>query len=165
MKKIIFIIIFCWSAVAFAQIPRDLITSDPETNKAIAIAIQQYGEQAVREALRQGNSNQSSSMYRNNGYQNSGYQNNGYQNSYGGNSDRIIQGVYFYNGQTSLVNLRYTNGKVMAYSTSQDQFGHQNWRDMYPDNPHPTDTYEDGRVAYNYRYKVSIGNTWVYFNM
>lgn len=165
MKKIIFIMIFCWSAVAFAQIPRDLITSDPETNKAIAIAIQQYGEQAVREALRQGNSNQSSSMYRNNGYQNSGYQNNGYQNGYGGNSDRIIQGVYFYNGQTSLVNLRYTNGKVMAYSTSQDQFGHQNWREMYPDNPHPTDTYEDGRVAYNYRYKVSIGNTWVYFNM
>ncbi len=149
--------LFCISAIAYAQyVPRDLMTSDPALNRQIAEAIQQYGEQAVRKALLQGNNNNSTTSY----------QNNGYNNNYGNNSDRIIQGVYFSNdGRTSLVNLRYHNGQIWNYSTSQNQLGQQNWQSMYPDNPHPTNSTQDGMAARNYRYKVSIGGTYVYFNM
>lgn len=157
MKKIVILALMFFSGtIVFAQyVPRDLLTSDPAQNRAIAEAIQKYGEKAVREALA-GSQTQS---------QNSGYQNNSYQSGYSGNQERIIQGAYSYNGQTAIVMLRYSNGNITAYSTSQDQLGRYNWQSMYPDNPHPTNSTQDGMAARNYKYKVAIGNTWVYFNL
>ena len=96
------------------------------------------------------------------GYGNSGgYGNNG-SSSYG---ELILQGVYLANGQQNLVVLRYFGGKVTHYAISKDYTGKYNWQTMYPDNPHPTNSYQDGNMARAYKFKVSAQGTTIYFNM
>ena len=176
MKKVLLVLLFCMGTVAYAQIPQDLITSDPATNHAIAVAIQQYGEQAVREALKKGNANQSTSAYQNqnNGYQNNPYQNNSYQNNnqYNGyqndaynNTETVISGVYFSNGQTVVVNLKYSHQRIVAYSTSTDMAGRYVWKSVLYGEIGQTNNVEDGQAARYYRYKIKIDGTPVYFNL
>lgn len=87
-------------------------------------------------------------------------------NSYGMNQvERTIQGVYVYNNQLVVVRLRYFNGKITHYSTSRDMANREQWQSMYPDNPHPTNTMIDGQLAREYRYKVSVRGTTIYFNL
>ena len=87
-------------------------------------------------------------------------------NSYGMNQvERTIQGVYVYNNQLAVVRLRYFNGKITHYSTSRDMANREQWQSMYPDNPHPTHTTIDGQLAREYKYKVSVQGTTIYFNL
>ena len=100
-----------------------------------------------------------------------------YNNSYGNNNygqsnsnynqpvEKVIQGVYVYNNQLAVVRLRYYGGKVTHYSTSRDMLNREQWQSMYPDNPHPTNSMLDGQLAREYKYKVSVGGTNVYFNL
>ena len=104
-----------------------------------------------------------------NGYNGNNYNGNNYgqsTNSYGSpNVEKVIQGVYVYNNQLALVRLRYYNGKIMNYSTSRDMMGREQWQSMYPDNPHPTMEFQDGQLAREYKYKVSVSGTIIYFNL
>ena len=104
-----------------------------------------------------------------NGYNGNNYNGNNYgqsTNSYGiPNVEKVIQGVYVYNNQLALVRLRYYNGKIMNYSTSRDMMGREQWQSMYPDNPHPTMEFQDGQLAREYKYKVSVSGTIIYFNL
>ena len=81
--------LFSMGAVAYAQyvpatrtipVPSDMLTSDPAKNRAIYEAVQKYGVEAVREALRKEAISNSTPSQQNNGYQNNPYQNNSYQN-------------------------------------------------------------------------------------
>ena len=83
----------------------------------------------------------------------------------GGSSESLLQGVFIYNGQQNLVILRYSGGKVTHYAVSKDAMGNYDWQTMYPDNPHPTNSIQDGSMASAYRYKVSVQGTTIYFNM
>ena len=83
----------------------------------------------------------------------------------GGSSESLLQGVFIYNGQQNLVILRYSGGKVTHYAVSKDAMGNYDWQTMYPDNPHPTNSIQDGNMASAYRYKVSVQGTTIYFNM
>lgn len=181
MKKLLLVVLFSMGTVVYAQyVPSDLMTSDPATNQAIGRAIQQYGEKAVREALQKGNATQSTTNYQNSGYQNNGYQNNpyqnnsyqnnnnqyqGYQNDAYNNSETVIPGVYFSNGQTILVNLKYSHQRIVAYSTSKDMAGRYEWKSVLYGEPGPTNNVEDGQAARYYNRKIRIGNTFVYFNL
>lgn len=109
-----------------------------------------------------------------NGYNGNGYNGNSYSgsnygqstNSYGSpDVEKVIQGVYVYYNQLALMRLRYYNGKIMSYSTSRDMLGREQWQSMYPDNPHPTMEFQDGQLAREYKYKVSVTGTTVYFNL
>ena len=91
-----------------------------------------------------------------------GYGGGGYG---GGSSESLLQGVFIYNGQQNLVVLRYTGGKVTHYAVSKDAMGNYDWQTMYPDNPHPTNSMQDGSMASAYKYKVSVQGTTIYFNM
>ncbi len=101
------------------------------------------------------------------------YNNNSYGNSYGqsGNTysqsevEKVLQGVYVYNNQLAVVRLRYYGGKITHYSTSKDMLNREQWQSMYPDNPHPTNSMLDGQLAREYKYKVSVGGTAIYFNL
>lgn len=84
---------------------------------------------------------------------------------YGYSSDSVLQGVYIYNGQQNLVVLRYNSGKITHYATSKDGMGNYDWQTMYPDNPHPTNSIQDGNMASAYKYKISVQGTTIYFNM
>lgn len=101
-------------------------------------------------------------------YSNS-YNNN--SNSYSNNSyrqadiEKVIQGVYVYQNQLAVVRLRYYGGKITHYSTSRDMMNREQWQSMYPDNPHPTMGFTDGQLAREYKYKVSVSGTTVYFNL
>lgn len=177
MKKVLLVLLFCMGTVAYAQyVPSDLMTSDPATNQAIGRAIQQYGEKAVREALQKGSANQSTPTYQNqnNGYQNNPYQNNSYQNNnqYNGyqndaynNTETVISGVYFSNGQTVVVNLKYSHQRIVAYSTSTDMAGRYVWKSVLYGEIGQTNNVEDGQAARYYKYKIKIGGTPVYFNL
>ena len=83
----------------------------------------------------------------------------------GGSSESLLQGVFIYNGQQNLVILRYSGGKVTHYAVSKDAMGNYDWQTMYPDNPHSTNSIQDGSMASAYRYKVSVQGTTIYFNM
>ena len=101
---------------------------------------------------------------------NSNYSGNGYgqtDSSYSGsaNVERIIQGVYVYNNQLAVVRLRYYAGKIVNYSTSRDMMGREQWQSMYPDTPHPTMELQDGQLAREYKYKVSVSRITIYFNL
>ena len=108
-----------------------------------------------------------------NNYNSRSYNNNSYGNSYGqsGNTysqpevEKVLQGVYVYNNQLAVVRLRYYGGKITHYSTSRDMLNREQWQSMYPDNPHPTNSMLDGQLAREYKYKVSVGGTNVYFNL
>ena len=106
-------------------------------------------------------------------YSNS-YNNNNYSNSYGNSTnnmfnqaqvEKVVQGVYVYQNQLALVRLRYYGGKITHYSTSRDIMGREQWQSMYPDNPHPTMQLQDGQLTREYKYKVSVTGTIVYFNL
>ena len=107
------------------------------------------------------------------GYGNSYGNNNGYGTSNGfnnnsgvyGNTESVIQGVFVYNGQQTLINLRYVGGKITHYALSKDALGRLNWQTMYPDNPHPTNHLQDGNMSRAYKYKITIESTTVYFNL
>lgn len=171
-------------AVAYAQyvpatrtipVPSDMLTSDPAKNRAIYEAVQKYGVEAVREALRKEAISNSTPSQQNNGYQNNPYQNNsyqnynnqyqGYQNDAYNNTETVISGVYFYNGQTVVVNLKYSHQRIVAYSTSTDMAGRYVWKSVLYGDPGPTNNVEDGQAARYYRYKIKIDGTPVYFNL
>ena len=102
-----------------------------------------------------------------NSYNNNSY-NRSYSNSYGSNqygSETVIQGAFNNNGQTALCMLRYFGGKITHYAVSKTYTGQYDWQTMYPDNPHPTNSIQDGSMASAYRYKVSVQGTTIYFNM
>lgn len=87
-------------------------------------------------------------------------------NSYDMNqTERTIHGVYVYNNQLAVVRLRYFNGMITHYSTSRDMTNREQWQSMYPDNPHPTYAMIDGQLAREYKYKVSVRGTSIYFNL
>jgi hypothetical protein len=100
---------------------------------------------------------------------NNGYSNNNYGQSGSTYSqpevEKVIHGVYVYNNQLAVVRLRYYGGKITHYSTSKDMLNREQWQSMYPDNPHPTNSMLDGQLAREYKYKVSVGGTNVYFNL
>lgn len=79
--------------------------------------------------------------------------------------EQIIQGAFNNKGQTAVCALRYYGGKITAYAVDKTYMGEYNWRSMYPDSPHPTNSYQDGSWYRSYYYKVSVGNTEVYFNL
>ena len=109
--------------------------------------------------------------YNSNSYNSRSYNNNSYSNNYYGQSfnqpvvEKVIQGVYVYNNQLTVVRLRYYSGKITHYSISKDVLNREQWQSMYPDNPHPTNSMLDGQLAREYKYKVSVGGTNVYFNL
>lgn len=70
-----------------------------------------------------------------------------------------------YDNQLAVVRLRYYGGKVTHFSTSKDMMGREQWQTMYPDTPHPTMEFKDGQLAKEYKYKVSVSGTTVYFNL
>ena len=101
-----------------------------------------------------------------NNYEDQNHSNNNYTQSYGNvGMEKVIQGVYVYNNQLALIRLKYSNGKITHYSTSRDITGNEQWQTMYPDNPHPTMEITDGQLAREYKYKVTIQRTTVYFNL
>lgn len=79
--------------------------------------------------------------------------------------EKIIQGAFNNNGQTAICVLRYYGGNITAYAVDKTFTGDYNWQSMYPDSPHPTNSYEDGSWYRSYNYKVSVGGTYVYFNL
>lgn len=128
---------------------------------------QRMQQQSQQNSGRSSNTPQRS--YGNNGSNNSSSNSYGYSqpnNSYGMNQmEKTINGVYVYNNQLAVVRLRYYGGKVTHYSTSRDILNREQWQSMYPDNPHPTNSMVDGQLAREYKYKVSVGNTIIYFNL
>lgn len=104
------------------------------------------------------------SYNRSNNYNGNGYDRSSRSYSHSEN-EKVIQGVYVNNQQQAIVRLRYIGGKITHYSTSRDILGKENWQPIYPDNPHPTMSLQDGQMAKEYGYKVSIGGTTVYFNL
>lgn len=78
--------------------------------------------------------------------------------------EQIIQGYYIMGGQPVAVKLKYSNGRITAYSTSKDMLHKEQWNNIYPDNPHPTMELQDGEYAREYKYKVSGAGTTFYFN-
>ena len=104
-----------------------------------------------------------------NSYNSNSYNNNSYNQSTRTYSqpevEKVIQGVYVYNNQLALVRLRYYSGKITHFSTSRDMMNREQWQTMYPDNPHPTNSMLDGQLAREYKYKVSVSGTNVYFNL
>ncbi len=84
---------------------------------------------------------------------------------YGNSNGTILQGVFIYNNQQNLVVLKYSGGKITHYATSKDAIGNYDWQTMYPDNPHPTNSIQDGSMASAYKYKISVQGTTIYFNM
>jgi len=102
------------------------------------------------------------------------YNNNSYSNNYQRQPrmpysqpevEKVIQGVYVYNGQLAVVRLRYYEGKITHVSTSRDMMGREQWQTIYPDTPRQTMSMVDGQLAREYKYKVSVSGTTVYFNM
>lgn len=79
--------------------------------------------------------------------------------------EQVIQGAFNNNGQTAICMLRYMNGKINAYAVNKTYTGQYDWKNTYPDNPHPTNSYQDGSWYRSYSYKVSVGGTTVYFNL
>ena len=79
--------------------------------------------------------------------------------------EQIIQGAFNNNGQTAICVLRYYGGNITAYAVDKTFTGGYNWQNMYPDNPHPTNSLQDGSWYRSYSHKVSIGGTYVYFNL
>ena len=86
-------------------------------------------------------------------------------NGFGRNNESILQGVFIYNGQQNLIILKYSGGRITHYAVSKTMTGQYDWQSMYPDNPHPTNSMQDGSMARSYRYKVSVEGTTVYFNL
>jgi hypothetical protein len=79
--------------------------------------------------------------------------------------NQVIQGVFNNNGQTATCVLRYNGGQITAYAVDKTFTGDYNWQSMYPDNPHPTNSYQDSNWYRNYSHKVSVNGTYVYFNL
>ena len=153
MKKIFLLLVVSFvSNVVFAQSYRDLLTSDPEWNRQIQLMVQQYGVEKTRQMVKQYRAQQ-------------GQQNYGNQNYNNQNSERVIQGVYVYGNQLAVIRLRYFGGKITHISTSKDMMGREQWQQIYPDNPHPTMSIQDGQLAREYKYKISAGGTVIYFNL
>ena len=118
----------------------------------------------------QSQQNSSSSTYAPQRSYSNNYNNNSYQgqsnNTFGqADIEKVIQGVYVYQNQLAVVRLRYYGGKITHYSTSRDIMNREQWQSMYPDNPHPTMSFTDGQLAREYKYKVSVSGTTVYFNL
>lgn len=79
--------------------------------------------------------------------------------------ERVVQGVFVYNSQQTVVKLRFFNGQITAYSTSRDALNREQWISIYPDTPHPTMDIQDGNLARDYKYKVSGNGRVFYFNL
>ena len=172
MKKALLVIgCLCLSVLAYAQSYRG-----SDVDRMNAQRYQQYSQQNSGSNTYQrnyGNSYGSGSYNRSysNGYGNS-YNNNSYNrsysNSYGSNqygNETVIQGAFNNNGQTALCMLRYSGGKITHYAVSKTYTGQYDWQTMYPDNPHPTNSMQDGSWAQSYSHKVGVGGTYVYFNL
>lgn len=160
MKKIILLSGFlCLSMIAKAQ-----NYNGADIDRMMYQRMQQQSQQNSGR-----NSNTHQRSYGNNGSNNSSSNSYGYSqpnNSYGMNqTEKTINGIYVYNNQLAVVRLRYYGGKVTHYSTSRDILNREQWQSMYPDNPHPTNSMVDGQLAREYKYKVSVGDTNVYFNL
>lgn len=117
-----------------------------------------------------GGSNYDSRRYNNSyGNNNYNYSNGNYGNSVNSFSkadvEKVIQGVYVNNSQLALIRLRYYGGKITHYSTSRNMLNREQWQNMYPDSPHPTNSAIDGQLAREYKYKVSVSGTNIYFNL
>ena len=98
-------------------------------------------------------------------YFNIGGSSGNHSGGYGSSSGTVLQGVFIYNNQQNLVVLNYSGGKITHYATSKNAVGNYDWQTMFPDNPHPTNSIQDGNLASVYKYKISIQGTTIYFNM
>lgn len=128
--------------------------------------IERMMQQRMQQQSQQNYDNRTKTQQRSNGNYGNNNRYNRPNNSYGmAQAERTIQGVYIYNNQLAVVRLRYFNGKITHYSTSRDMTNREQWQSMYPDNPHPTHTTIDGQLAREYKYKVSVQGTTIYFNL
>ena len=118
--------------------------------------------------------------YGSSGYNDTRSHSNGYNSNYNNNRsnnpvldvisgfqqpERIIQGVFVSNNHLAVIRLRYFDSKITHYSLSRDNMNREQWQSIYPDYPHPTIYMIDGQLANEYKYKVSVSGTTVYFNM
>lgn len=91
------------------------------------------------------------------------YSSNSNRNEYTTNKEKIVQGVYFHNGQQNVIMLRFVGINVMSYATTKSYNGYE-WRtNSGPSSATPT-TSLDGSVYYSYKYKVNVNGVTVYFN-
>ena len=163
MKKVLFLAsCLCFALVVNAQTYRG-----SDADRMMYQRMQQHSQQNSG-----GNTYVPQRSYGNsnyNSYNSNSYNNNSYNQSTRTYSqpevEKVIQGVYVYNNQLALVRLRYYSGKITHFSTSRDMMNREQWQTMYPDNPHPTNSMLDGQLAREYKYKVSVSGTNVYFNL
>lgn len=78
---------------------------------------------------------------------------------------QMLEGVFTNKGEVSLVQLRLNNGRVTAFANGRDDAGNLNWISISPDNPRPTSTIQDGKMAKDFNYYVNANGTRVYFNL
>jgi hypothetical protein len=162
MKKVLFLAsCLCFALVVNAQTYRGSDADRMMYQRMQQHSQQNSGSNTYVPQRSYGNSNYNS------------YNSNSYNNSYNQSTrtysqpevEKVIQGVYVYNNQLALVRLRYYSGKITHFSTSRDMMNREQWQTMYPDNPHPTNSMLDGQLAREYKYKVSVSGTNVYFNL
>lgn len=161
MKKfILFFSCLCLSLTANAQTYRG-----SDADRMMYERMRQYSQQnsgSNTYVPQRSYNNYNSRSYNNNSY---GQSNNSYNQYRQAEVEKVIQGVYVYNNQLAVVRLRYYGGKITHYSTSKDMMNREQWQSMYPDSPHPTNSMLDGQLAREYKYKVSVGSTNIYFNL
>ena len=80
-------------------------------------------------------------------------------------AQEVIQGVILRSGQLQPVMLYYYNGNITHYATQRNYMGDYDWKSMYPDSPHPTNSYQDPQMYRSYGYKVNAGSVSIYFNL